>query len=75
MSEALDVFLSKNTWILENGFKRENVIAEQVFADELRNNIETIIEYLCNDEEKRYEKEAVKDYIHLVIRKIKSPIV
>ena len=33
LSDVLDEFLIENPWILENGFKRENIYAEQILYD------------------------------------------
>ena len=33
LSDVLDEFLIENPWILENGFKKENIYAEQIVCD------------------------------------------
>ena len=74
-ADALEAFLIQNPWITESGFKREEIIAEQVLNEELKSNIKKVIEYLWEDEKKHYEEDKVKNHIYLVLKEIKNVIV
>ena len=73
-SDALDAFLIENPWIIKMGFKKEEIISEQVLDEELRNNIKTVVEYLWKDEKKHYEENKAENNIYCVLREIKKAI-
>lgn len=72
--EALEALLIENPWIIEAGFKKETIIAEQVLDKELRNNIKTVIEYLWKDEQKHYKEDKAENHIYRVLREIKKAV-
>ncbi len=74
ISSALDSLLDENPWILESGFVREKIFAEQIFDKKTKNNIKTVINYLWKDEQKHYEEYITPDHIYLVLKELKKTI-
>ena len=70
--EAKSNLLKENPWIEESGFNSDCIIAEQILTEEQRNDIQTLVEYLYEDEERHYEEwECPADHIFKTIQRLK----
>ncbi|MDE5549842.1 MAG: hypothetical protein K2I99_00580 [Bacteroidaceae bacterium] len=72
-SEAQKNLLEENPWIIEVGFDSGEFFVEQVLTKEQRANIQLLIDYLWQDEERRYEESEDKSsHIFNVLRALKG---
>lgn len=71
LEEAKNSLLKENPWIEECGFDSNSIIAEQILTKEQRKDIQTLVEYLYEDEEKHYEEwECPEDHILKTIARL-----
>lgn len=73
-SEAYDNLLKENQWIIESCFDVKSILAKQILDDELKNNIQKIINYLWNDEKRHFEEDPCDNHIFLALENLKHSI-
>lgn len=73
-SEAMDLLLKNNPWIIETGFSMSEIVVKQVLTSEQIKDIQAIVDYNWADEEKHYEEfgENVKEHIFEVLKRLKQ---
>lgn len=76
LKEAKSNLLKENPWIEECGFDCDCIIAEQILTEEQKKDIQTLVEYLYEDEKSHYiEWRYPKDHIFRVIKRLSKMIV
>lgn len=76
LKEAKSNLLKENPWIEECGFDCDSIIAEQILTEEQKKDIQTLVEYLYEDEKSHYiEWRYPKDHIFRVIKRLSKMIV
>ena len=76
LKEAKSNLLKENPWIEECGFDCDCIIAEQILTEEHKKDIQTLVEYLYEDEKSHYiEWRYPKDHIFRVIKRLSKMIV
>ena len=77
-SQAFKRLLQESHWILDMGYDVGEIISRQIVDDDLRVNIQTVVDYLWADEERHYKEssfdEECKDYIFHVLKALKGAI-
>ena len=73
-SEAKDLLLKENPWIIESGFSISEIWVRQVLTNEQIKDIQAIVDYNWADEEKHYEEsgEYPKKHIFEVLKRLKQ---
>lgn len=73
-SEAMDLLLTNNPWIIETGFSMREIMVKQVLTTEQIKDIQTIVDYNWTGEEKHYEEycEYPKKHIFEVLKRLKQ---
>lgn len=73
-SEAMNLLLENNPWIIETGFSMSEIMVKQVLTTEQIKDIQTIVDYNWADEEKHYEEygEFPKNHIYEVLKRLKN---
>lgn len=70
---ALKTLIHDNDWLAPSGFDITQARCIQVMTESLRRDIEEIVEYLWDDEERNYEEnlpEDRKDHIFNVVKRL-----
>lgn len=76
LKEAKSNLLKENPWIEEYGFDSGSIIVEQILTEEQKQDIQTLVEYLYEDEKRHYiECRYHKDHIFRVIKRLSKMIV
>ena len=76
LKEAKSNLLKENPWIEEYGFDCDNIIAEQILTEEQKKDIQTLVEYLYEEEKRHYtEWRYPKDHIFRVIKRLSKMFV
>lgn len=72
--EAKDLLLKDNPWIGEVGYSLSEIRVKQVLTKEQMQDIQTIVDYNWEDEEKHYEEcdEPPKEHIFEVLKRLKQ---
>lgn len=71
--EAKSNLLKDNPWIEETGFDSDCFIVEQILTEEQRKDIQDLVEYLYENNEKSHvEWEFSKEHISNVIKRLNS---
>ena len=71
---ARNVLLKNNKWIIDSGFNQNKIVGQQLLDDELKGDINKLLDYNWEAEEKHYEENEEKNHIFLVLKKIKSKL-
>ena len=73
-SEAKDLLLEDNPWIVEAGYSLSEIRVKQVLTKEQMKDIQAIVGYNWADEEKHYEEcgEYPKKHIFEVLKRLKQ---
>lgn len=73
-SEAMDLLLKNNPWIVEAGFSRREIMVKQVLTNEQIKDIQAIVDYNWTDEEKHYEEcgEYPTNHIFEVLKRLRQ---
>lgn len=73
-SEAKDLLLEDNPWIVEAGYSLSEIKVKQVLTKEQMKDIQAIVDYNFADEEKHYEEcgEHPEEHIFEVIKRLKQ---
>ncbi len=81
-SEAMDLLLENNPWIIKAGFSKSEIMVKQVLTEEQKKDIQSIVDYSWRDEERHYEEwygeceeecgENRKDHIFEVLKRLKQ---
>ena len=70
---AKQLLLQDNPWIIESGFNPANIIAKQIFTEDQKKDIETVVEYLWEDEQRHCQELSYpKWHIYKVLRRLKN---
>lgn len=71
--EAKSNLLKDNPWIEDSGFDSDCIIAEHVLTEELRKDIQTLVEYLHKDKDKYCEEwECSENHILKTIQRLEK---
>ena len=72
--EAINNLLIENAWISECGFSKESFIVEQIVTKEMSADIQKVVEYLWDDEERHYQEcgNYPKNHIFRVLKRLKK---
>ena len=49
IDDSKKTFLNNNTWIKESGFNPEEIISMQVFTNDIKQDIQKVIQFLMNN--------------------------
>ena len=73
-SEAKDLLLENNPWIVEAGYSLSEIKIKQVLTKEQIKDIQAIVDYNFADEEKHYEEcgDHPKEHIFEVLKRLKQ---
>ncbi|MCQ2973446.1 MAG: hypothetical protein MJ211_01400 [Bacteroidales bacterium] len=75
IKEARHNLIKENPWIVECGFDINKTIAKQLMTEDIKQDINTILEYLMKDEYTHFlEMEKPNDHIYCVLRRLKKVI-
>lgn len=73
LEEAKSNLLKENPWIEECGFDSNSIKAEQILTEELRKDIQTLVEYLHKDKDKYCEEwECSENHILKTIQRLEK---
>lgn len=75
LNYALTNLLKNNPWIEESGFNKEKIMHHKILNKQAENNLQLIVDYMWNDEQKHfeeYDEEKPKDHIYLKLKKFKN---
>ena len=62
-------------WIKDCGFHIEESLSKQIFTDDMKQDIRTVINYLMNNEFKQYhESDQQKEYIYHSLQRLKASV-
>lgn len=76
LEEPKSSLLKENPWIEETGFDSDSIVTEQILTEEQKQDIQTLVEYMYEDEKKHYmECGYPKDHIFRVIKRLSKMIV
>ena len=71
--EAQENLLNENPWITEAGFDPTEFLVRQILTNELRNDINVLVDYLWEDEERHFEESEDKEnHIFNVLKRLKG---
>lgn len=72
--EAFSNLIKENQWITKKSFNVDKILAKQIVDDELKSNIQQIVNYLWNDEKRHYEESPCKNHIFMTLKELKKAI-
>lgn len=72
-SEAKDLLLENNPWIVEKGFSMSKIMVKQVLTKEQKEDIQIIVDYNWDDEKKHYLEcgNYPKKHIFRILKRLK----
>ena len=73
-SEAKDLLLKENPWIIETGFSISEILVKQVLTNEQIKDIQAIVYYCWDDEKKHYQEcgNYPKNHIFRILKRLKQ---
>jgi len=60
-NDALEKLLINNTWIEKNGFSKDKIKSYAIVSVSFQNDVQTLIDYLWQDEERHFEESGQED--------------
>lgn len=73
--QARNSLIIRNPWILECKFNPNNCTIDQIITNNQRNDIQTVIDYLWETEEKSYmENNCPEKHIYIVLKRLRNMI-
>jgi hypothetical protein len=71
--DALEKLLIDNRWIEESGFSKNEIKNYAIVSTSFQNDIQTVIDYLWDDEERHFEESLEDDnHIFRVLQRLKE---
>lgn len=73
VEEAKGILFEENSWIENGGFDSSLIRVEHIFTEEQKKDIQTLIEYLYEKEEKYYEEcGCPQKHIFKIVQRLKQ---
>ena len=69
-SEAMDLLLKNNPWIVKTGFSKSEIMIKQVLTKEQSKDIQAIVDYNWDEEKKHYQECGNYPKNHINTKKI-----
>ena len=74
-NDALQKLLTDNKWIEGSGFSRDEIKSYVIVSTSFQNDVQTLIDYLWNDEKRHFEESGQDDnHIFKILQRIKKTI-
>jgi len=72
-NDALEKLLTDNKWIEKSGFSKNKIKSHVIVSVSFQNDVQTLIDYLWNDEERHFEESEQNDnHIFKILQRLKN---